>query len=284
MRAALRENELGESFEDVAVADDDDAAPQGASTTSPPTPPRGPRLVPAIFWRHLVPTGDWSTGYTLAVSYGRFDVTGWCDSPGALCAWNLRRADIDPHKPDHVMETSDCLQCVAFHPEDPALVAAGSLTGGVYVFDLGADDEGADLSAREAARATLHIASPSRCRWTRNVAEASRAAARVRRRLRRLRRARVRLERSQDGAPDVRVRDVSPAPHHGEDDHLGNILRGVQRRGEGRGRDGERCPSGGRGAFRDVGRGACADALRRARPPRRRSSGDGERGGNDAPR
>jgi hypothetical protein len=28
--------------------------------------------------------------YTLAVSYGRFDVSGWCDSPGALAVWNLR--------------------------------------------------------------------------------------------------------------------------------------------------------------------------------------------------
>ncbi|KAK3262219.1 hypothetical protein CYMTET_28908, partial [Cymbomonas tetramitiformis] len=30
-----------------------------------------------------------STGYVLAVSYGRFDVSGWCNSPGALCSWNL---------------------------------------------------------------------------------------------------------------------------------------------------------------------------------------------------
>ena len=121
-----------------------------------------------------------ATGYTLAVSYGRFDVTGWCDSPGALCAWNLRRADIDPHKPDHVMETSDCLQCVAFHPEDPALVAAGSFDGGVYVFDLGADDEGADpLRARSGTGDASHREPVTQVRWTRNVAEASRASERA---------------------------------------------------------------------------------------------------------
>lgn len=184
MRAALRENELSESFrEDVAVADDDDAAPPECVHHLTPYPPHeNPASSRRDFWRHLVPTGvSWNaTGYTLAVSYGRFDVTGWCDSPGALCAWNLRRADIDPHKPDHVMETSDCLQCVAFHPEDPALVAAGSFDGGVYVFDLGADDEGADpLRARSGTGDASHREPVTQVRWTRNVAEASRASERA---------------------------------------------------------------------------------------------------------
>ena len=82
-------------------------------------------------WADLRPTGvSWNaSGYSLAVSYGRFDVTGWCDSPGALCVWNLRRADVDPGRPHVVMETSSCLQCVAFHPTNPGVVAAGSLDG-----------------------------------------------------------------------------------------------------------------------------------------------------------
>ena len=184
MRAALRENELSESFrEDVAVADDDEAAPPECVHHLTPYPPHEDSASSRRdFWRRLVPTGvSWNaTGYTLAVTYGRFDVTGWCDSPGALCAWNLRRVDIDPHKPDHVIETSDCLQCVAFHPEDPAVVAAGSFDGGVYVFDLGADAEGADpLRARSGTGDASHREPVTQVRWTRNVAEASRASERA---------------------------------------------------------------------------------------------------------
>ena len=77
------------------------------------------------------------------MSYGRFDVTGWCDSPGALCVWNLRRADVDPGRPHVVMETSSCLQCVAFHPTKPNVVAAGSLDGEVMVWDLAIDADAA---------------------------------------------------------------------------------------------------------------------------------------------
>ena len=29
------------------------------------------------------------TEYAIAASYGRFDVSGWCDLPGALLVWNL---------------------------------------------------------------------------------------------------------------------------------------------------------------------------------------------------
>ena len=96
-------------------------------------------------WADLRPTGvSWNaSGYSLAVSYGRFDVTGWCDSPGALCVWNLRRADVDPGRPHVVMETSSCLQCVAFHPQKPNVVAAGSLDGEVMVWDLAIDADAA---------------------------------------------------------------------------------------------------------------------------------------------
>ena len=101
-------------------------------------------------WADLRPTGvSWNaSGYSLAVSYGRFDVTGWCDSPGALCVWNLRRADVDPGRPHVVMETSSCLQCVAFHPQKPNVVAAGSLDGEVMVWDLAIDTDAAGVPAK----------------------------------------------------------------------------------------------------------------------------------------
>jgi len=110
------------------------------------------------FWRDLVPTGvSWNcTGYSIAVSYGRFDVTGWCESPGAVCVWNLRRSDVDERRPDFSFETESCLQCVAFHPKNPAVLCAGSFDGEVYVYDTsgtgsrgGDDDDDARGDARD---------------------------------------------------------------------------------------------------------------------------------------
>lgn len=132
-----------------------------------------------------------ATGYALAASFGRFDVSGWCDLPGALLVWNLgtRRAassanggarggsgggmeraktssrgssaapkgqgdqqqqkkqekkskllETNVHLPSVVIETEVCLQCCACHPNHPALVAAGSYSGEVFVWNVSASD------------------------------------------------------------------------------------------------------------------------------------------------
>jgi WD40 repeat protein len=82
-----------------------------------------------------------STGSVLAVSYGRHDLSGWCDLPGALCTWNLFHRDFNPAVPNMVLDTSTCLMCVACHPEQPAIVAAGSFNGEVYVWNTGAEEQ-----------------------------------------------------------------------------------------------------------------------------------------------
>ncbi|DBA85408.1 TPA: WD repeat-containing protein 34 [Trebouxia sp. C0005] len=77
-----------------------------------------------------------STGQGIAVSYGRFDVEGWCLQPGRLCTWNLARTNFDPNKPEVTLEVDSCLQCCAYHPQQAGLIAGGSYTGDVYVWDL----------------------------------------------------------------------------------------------------------------------------------------------------
>ena len=164
MEHALAENEQSATFDDDVVAaaaleDDTARAPEcvhaldprpstsaatGSGDATGSDARRGGATRDERFWRDLVPTGvSWNrSGFSLAVSYGRFDVTGWCDSPGALCVWNLRREDVDPRKPDFLFETDSCLQCVAFHPADPAVVAAGSFDGEVHVWDIRGDGDG----------------------------------------------------------------------------------------------------------------------------------------------
>ncbi|KAF0687597.1 Aste57867_20716 [Aphanomyces stellatus] len=81
-----------------------------------------------------------ATGSVLAVSYGRFDHSGWCDYRSALCLWNIFSADLNAAKPHVVLETSSGLMCVAHHPTNPAVVAAGSFNGEIYVWNTSLEE------------------------------------------------------------------------------------------------------------------------------------------------
>ena len=189
MLRALLENERSESFSSgsleagYASADDlADRPPERVHRLVAPTASSSRR---AEILAGLVPTGvSWNaTGYTLAVSYGRHDVPGWSDSKGAICAWNLRRGDVDAREePDAFIETDNCVQCLRFHPEHPALVAAGTLDGDVFVFSLDDSDaarrDGDPLVAKSSARpATLAHREPvTGVHWQFDLAEASKRA------------------------------------------------------------------------------------------------------------
>ncbi|KAG2436250.1 hypothetical protein HXX76_006561 [Chlamydomonas incerta] len=86
----------------------------------------------------LVVTGvSWSsTGQTIAASFGRYDVVGWCTYPGMLCTWNLGREEVNATRPDTRIDTDTCLMSCAFHPAHPALIAGGTFNGELYVWDL----------------------------------------------------------------------------------------------------------------------------------------------------
>lgn len=47
-----------------------------------------------------------ATGSVIAVAYGRFDHSGWCNYRSALCLWNVFQSDFKPDKPALVLETS----------------------------------------------------------------------------------------------------------------------------------------------------------------------------------
>lgn len=80
---------------------------------------------------------DWNcTGNMIVATYGRNDLTGWCDIPGAMCSWNLSSRSLDTFNPDVVLDHSSSLTKVCCHPIRPSLVAAGSFNGEVIIWDL----------------------------------------------------------------------------------------------------------------------------------------------------
>jgi len=85
-------------------------------------------------------------GTSLAVSYGLDNITGWCDSPGALCIWNIFGRSFDATEPDFTMSHPSCLMSVSFHPVFPSIVAAGSFNGEVVAWDLNFPDQAPTVS------------------------------------------------------------------------------------------------------------------------------------------
>lgn len=77
-----------------------------------------------------------SNGHVLAVAYGRNDHESWCRHTSQVCMWNLAKRDLCPNKPDCTLEVECCVTTVAFHPERPAILAAGLFVGKLCVWDL----------------------------------------------------------------------------------------------------------------------------------------------------
>lgn len=76
------------------------------------------------------------SGGAVAVSYGRNDITGWCDLPGAVCVWSIFDKGFQPTEPQLVFDHPSCIMCVSFHPQSPSIVAGGSFNGEVVVWNL----------------------------------------------------------------------------------------------------------------------------------------------------
>ena len=84
----------------------------------------------------------WNAGGTvLAAAYGPLDRTDWASQSSMLCTWSVFRRQLDPAKADLALELQECLTCLAFHPEDPSLLAGGAFNGDVLVWNLAATED-----------------------------------------------------------------------------------------------------------------------------------------------
>lgn len=78
-----------------------------------------------------------STGSVIAVSYGKFDHDDWCTHKSVVCTWNLDRRSLEPQKPDVTIELPTCIMCTVFHPTLPSILAVGTFTGEIRLFNTG---------------------------------------------------------------------------------------------------------------------------------------------------
>jgi WD40 repeat protein len=84
---------------------------------------------------------QWScSGLTIAASFGRLEHEGSCNHRARVSAWNIARRDFKPDKPTFQIDTGSCIMCLAFHPSRPGVLAGGSFTGEVLLWDLGIPD------------------------------------------------------------------------------------------------------------------------------------------------
>ncbi|KAG8141799.1 putative WD repeat-containing protein [Naja naja] len=79
-----------------------------------------------------------ATGAVLACSYGRLDDGDWSSEKSFLCTWNLDRRALNPHRPDLVVEVPSAVLCVAFHPQQPSLIAGN---GEVLIWDTSRQED-----------------------------------------------------------------------------------------------------------------------------------------------
>ena len=87
---------------------------------------------------------SWScNGAALAVAYGRMDHSSWCEHQSVICIWYVFRRDYDSAKPHITIETPCCISTLEFHPEQPLILAAGSVNGEIFIWNT---DSGESLS------------------------------------------------------------------------------------------------------------------------------------------
>ncbi|PAA73038.1 hypothetical protein BOX15_Mlig004436g1, partial [Macrostomum lignano] len=95
---------------------------------------------------------SWSaTGAFVAAALGRSDHQDWCLHRGAVCVWNASSArgqqdrQQQQQKPHAVLETSSCVTSVQYHPSNASLLAGGSFTGELLVWNVSVGEEAEQL-------------------------------------------------------------------------------------------------------------------------------------------
>lgn len=79
-------------------------------------------------------------GSTLAVGYGKWNHTSWCEDQSVVSIWCIFRRDFDHDKPNVNIDVGSCVTSLAFHPSNPSILAGGTFNGEIYLWDVFKND------------------------------------------------------------------------------------------------------------------------------------------------
>lgn len=82
----------------------------------------------ALAWSH--------NGTSIAVGYGKVDHDSWCEHQSIIHIWNIFRREFNSKKADMTLELPNCATTIAYHPENPLIIAVGTVNGEIYIWNL----------------------------------------------------------------------------------------------------------------------------------------------------
>lgn len=84
---------------------------------------------------------SWScTGSVIALAFSCTQHDDWCSHCSVIHLYNIDRNNFNGAVPSKILETSSCIRSVSMHPYEPSVVAAGTYSGEVIVWNLMNDD------------------------------------------------------------------------------------------------------------------------------------------------
>nr|CAD7198337.1 unnamed protein product [Timema douglasi] len=85
---------------------------------------------------------SWScSGGVIALGYSHLEHDNWCDHNSSVQLYNINRADTSPTTSYKTLETSSCVTSLKAHPSEPSLLAVGTFSGELLVWNLQSEDE-----------------------------------------------------------------------------------------------------------------------------------------------
>ncbi|KAK3931580.1 Cytoplasmic dynein 2 intermediate chain 2 [Frankliniella fusca] len=114
-------------------------------------------------YKFITSSIDWScTGGVLAVSRCAKEHSSWCDHSGSVCLYQTNRPESKPNSSIRTLDVSSCVTRVCAHPSDSFILACGTFSGEVTVWNLQRDD------AIVIGNLTLHNEAIVHLQWVQN--------------------------------------------------------------------------------------------------------------------
>ncbi|KDR08919.1 WD repeat-containing protein 34-like [Zootermopsis nevadensis] len=110
---------------------------------------------------------SWScTGAVVAFACSQSKHESWCDHSGNVHLFNINRQDFSDSVPSKTLETRSCVTSLSAHPYEPSILAGGTFSGEILVWNLQKDDD--CLISTTVTVPGAHREAVSQVSWVRN--------------------------------------------------------------------------------------------------------------------